>query len=110
MKLEAAQNVAECDRLDQEQLYLERQATLNREQTNRQIKGLLQQLSAVKQLVEQHVGVISTMAAKELADTLQEKAQLQKVVAAHQQARIQMQQLGDEASSTPGVERDLLFS
>ncbi|KAG0014736.1 kinetochore-associated Ndc80 complex subunit ndc80, partial [Podila clonocystis] len=69
MKLEAAQNVAECDRLDQEQLYLERQATLNQEQTNRKIKELLQQLSAVKQLVEQHVGVISTMAAKELADT-----------------------------------------
>lgn len=107
MKLEAAQNMAECDRLDQEQAYLERQASQSWEQTHRKIKELLQQLSSVKQLVEQHVGVISTMAAKELADTLQERAQLQKVIGAHQQARA-AQQGGEEGA--PTVERDLLFS
>ncbi|KAI9232773.1 MAG: HEC/Ndc80p family-domain-containing protein [Podila humilis] len=108
MKLETAQNVAECDRLDQEQAYLERQASQNREQTHRKIKELLQQLASVKQLVEQHVGVISTMAAKELADTLQERAQLQKVIGAHQQARVAQQ--GGEEGGAPALERDLLFS
>ncbi|KAF9414822.1 kinetochore-associated Ndc80 complex subunit ndc80 [Podila epigama] len=80
MILEASHNMADSERLDQEYLYMERQAAQNREVMSRRITEIVQQLQGLKQHVEQQVGLIKTMAAKERADTEQQNKQIKSLL------------------------------
>ncbi|KAF9929244.1 kinetochore-associated Ndc80 complex subunit ndc80 [Modicella reniformis] len=74
MMQDFTQNQAESERIEQENILLERQAMHNRELYTRRIKEMLEQVTVVKQHVEQQVGVMRTMASKELEDTLQQRS------------------------------------
>ncbi|KAF9355303.1 kinetochore-associated Ndc80 complex subunit ndc80 [Mortierella sp. AD094] len=69
MMQEMRENQAEADRLEQETLMMERQATHNREIFNRQTKEVLAQMTEAKQHVEQQIGLIRAMAETELEET-----------------------------------------
>ncbi|KAF8976298.1 kinetochore-associated Ndc80 complex subunit ndc80 [Entomortierella lignicola] len=69
MMQEMRENQAESERLEQETIMMERQATHNREMFNRQIKDVLTQMTEAKQHVEQQIGLIRTMAEEELKNS-----------------------------------------
>ena len=62
--------------MSKENEMLEKQTAQVVEHTNKKIKEVLQQMSKAKQQVEQQVGVIRSMASKELEDTLHHKDRL----------------------------------
>ncbi|KAF8936374.1 kinetochore-associated Ndc80 complex subunit ndc80 [Dissophora ornata] len=104
MLQETFQYQAEAERLEQENILLERQAAQSREIYTRRIKEMLVLLTATKQHVEQQVGLVNNMSHKELEDTLQQKTRIKKVLAAESP---------DERSGITvpeSVERELLFS
>lgn len=72
---DCTQNQSEMERLEQENILLERQAAHNREIFTRQIKEMLEQMTAVKQHVEQQVGVVRTTASKDVEHTIQQRMQ-----------------------------------
>ncbi|KAF9087081.1 kinetochore-associated Ndc80 complex subunit ndc80 [Mortierella sp. AD031] len=108
MMAEISQNSAEADRLEQENILMERQAAQNREMFNRRIKDILAQLTEAKLHVEEQVGLVQTMASKELEDTQQQKKHFQQIIAA--EASIERQRSSDPDNYDPKLERDLLFS
>ena len=63
-----AQNQAEIERVEKENKVLEQQAAQNREMYTRQIKEMLEQMTLVKQHVEQQVGVVRAIATKGFED------------------------------------------
>lgn len=108
MTLEINQNTAEADRLEQENILMERQAAQNREIFNRRIKEILAQLTEAKQHVEEQVGLVQTMASKEVEDSEQQKKHVRQVVAADNAAELQRRNDPENLDSVP--ERDLIFS
>lgn len=108
MTLEINQNTAEADRLEQENILMERQAAQNREMYNRRIKEILAQLTEAKQHVEEQVGLVQTMASKEVEDAEQQKNHVRQVVAADNAAELQRR--NDPENFDPVPERDLIFS
>ncbi|KAF9921409.1 kinetochore-associated Ndc80 complex subunit ndc80 [Linnemannia zychae] len=108
MLLEISQNTAEADRLEQENILMERQATQNREIFNRRIKDILAQLTEAKQHVEEQVGVVQTMASKEMEDTLRQKKHIYDIIEADRSIERQRNLDPDNTESVP--ERDLVFS
>ncbi|KAF8948864.1 kinetochore-associated Ndc80 complex subunit ndc80 [Haplosporangium gracile] len=108
MTLEINQNTAEADRLEQENILMERQAAQNREMYNRRIKEILAQLTEAKQHVEEQVGLVQTMASKEVEDSGQQKKHVRQVVAADMAMEHQRRNEPENLESVP--ERDLIFS
>ncbi|KAI7830403.1 HEC/Ndc80p family-domain-containing protein [Gamsiella multidivaricata] len=98
---ETIQNQAEDERIEQENIFLERQAGQNRETYTRGVKTMLGQLTAVKQHVEQQAGLVLNMAHKELEDTQQTRNHVSQVLVV---------EASGERNGLEGVERDLLFS
>ncbi|KAK3843343.1 MAG: HEC/Ndc80p family-domain-containing protein [Linnemannia gamsii] len=108
MMLEINQNNAEADRLEQENILMERQAAQNREVFNRRIKEILEQLNEAKQHVEEQVGVVQTMASKEAEESRQQSKQVREVLAAD--VAMDLQRSNDPDNSEPVPERDLIFA
>ncbi|KAG0262704.1 autophagy protein [Mortierella polycephala] len=77
MTVQVSQASAEADRLEQDIGAIERQATVNRDASNRQIKEVLEQLTDMKRHAEEIVGLVREMAAKKLEDTIMQKRQFQ---------------------------------
>ncbi|KAG9066178.1 kinetochore-associated Ndc80 complex subunit ndc80 [Linnemannia hyalina] len=108
MMLEINQNTTEADRLEQENTLMERQAAQNREIYNRRIKEILAQLTDAKQHVEEQVGLVQTMASKEVEDSDQQKKHVHQVVAADNAMELQRRNDPENLDVVP--ERDLIFS
>lgn len=108
MMLEINQNTSEIDRFEQENILMERQAAQNREIYNRRIKDILAQLTEAKQHVEEQVGLVQTMASKEVEDSRQQRKHVRQVVAAD--IAIELQKRNDPDNFDPVPERDLIFS
>ncbi|KAF9586697.1 kinetochore-associated Ndc80 complex subunit ndc80 [Lunasporangiospora selenospora] len=109
---ETNQNMAEAERLEQDNQMMERQAAQNRELCNRRIREMLQQLSEVKQHVEQQIGVVQNMASKELEDTQRQMKRLQEILEMEAQfeQRSMSSQDQDPDHENLRPKRDLLFS
>ncbi|KAG0320328.1 kinetochore-associated Ndc80 complex subunit ndc80 [Dissophora globulifera] len=104
-KQETIQNQAENERLVQECILLERQAAQNREMYAQQIKETLVRLTVGKQHVEQQIGLVMTMAHKELEDTQQQWEQVKRVLEAESASD------RNRSNGEPEVvDRELLFS
>jgi hypothetical protein len=73
MSQEISQNNADAEKLEQENILLERQAAHNREIYTRQIKDMLEQMKAAKLHVEQQVMGMQAVASRELEDTRQQQ-------------------------------------
>ncbi|KAF9178314.1 autophagy protein [Haplosporangium sp. Z 767] len=84
MAVQVSQASAEADRLEQDIGAIERQATVNRDASNRQIKEVLEQLADMKRHAEEMVGLVREMAAKKLEDTLMQKRQFQEKFASEE--------------------------
>jgi len=100
--------VSEAERLDSENAFMEKQSTLVVELTDKKVGEVLQQLSKAKQQVEQQVGIIQSMASKELEDTLLQKDQLLEIFDA--ESNIERRRAKDPEATLINFSRDLMFS